>query len=210
MDKNTKISTWEVISVILLLLLILMGEAESQTKYQLKADNELLHQSKHIMLDYVGTKEATGNNDGDTIAIILKSVGIYSQAPYCQAFVYFCFDEAKKRILRICGRKVDIPIPMSAVSQSSFNYAKGKGERVKYEAYENDLIVWKHSHNWTGHIERVIKNIGNGTVLTVGANTSNGLSGSQREGNGIFIRKRNIKHILGRLKVRGIVGFRSI
>ena len=88
-------------------------------------------------------------------------------------------------------------------------FAKRNGEKVKYEPQVNDLIVWKHSNNWTGHVERVIEVLDKGNVRTVGANTNNGKSGSQREGNGIFIRKRNVKHILGRLKVRGLVGFRS-
>lgn len=210
MREETKISAWEVITVILLLLILFMGKVEAQTRYELKADSELLHQSKHIMMDHVGIKEATGNNDGDTIALVLKSVNIYTESPYCQAFIYYCFDEARKLILRLCGRVVNIPIPKSAVAQSSFNYARKSGKRTKYEPKVNDLIVWKHSSNWTGHVERVTEVKENGTVITVGANTHNGKSGNQREGNGIFIRKRNVKHILGRLKVRGLVGFRSI
>lgn len=209
MEKKLKISPWEILAVVLLLLLLFMGRVEAQTKYELKADSELLKISHDISLDYVGTKEATGRNDGDTIAKILNSVGINKPAPYCQAYVYYCFDEARKYILRMCGRIVEIPIPRSAVAQSSFNYASKEGNRVDYEPKVNDLIVWKHSSNWTGHVGRIIKVEKNGTVYTVEANTSNGKSGDQREGNGIFIRKRNVKHILGRLKVRGLVGFKS-
>lgn len=209
MDKSIKIKLWEVITVILLLLLIFMGQVDAQTRYELGADSHLLDLSQKIMLENVGTKELTGNNDGPKISKILESVGIYNPAPYCQAYVYYCFSEARY-IIGKCGVLVEIPIPKSAVAQSSFNYAKSKGLKTNYSPQVNDLIVWKYSNSWAGHTERIYKVLDKGNVLTVGANTSNGLSGSQREGNGIYKRKRNVKHPIGRMKLRGLVGFRRL
>lgn len=210
MKRELNISIKELIISILLVLIIAMSNVKAQSRYELEADSELLKLSEKVMLSNVGVKEETGRNDGPKIAEILKSVDINSPAPYCQAHIYYCFDEARKFILRMCGRIVKIPIPKSAIAQSSFNYAKKKGNRTKYEPQINDLLVWKHSNSWTGHVERVVEVLPKGWVITVGANTNNGKKGSQREGNGIFIRKRNVKHILGRLKVRGLVGFRSV
>ena len=209
MGKNLKIKFWEVITVILLLLLIFMGQVDAQTRYELGADAHLLDISRNIMFENVGTKELTGNNDGEKISLILASVGIYRPAPYCQAYVYFCFSEARY-IIGKCGVLVEIPIPKNAVAQSSFNYAKSNGIKTLYTPKIDDLIVWKFSNSWSGHTERIYKVLDKGNVLTVGANTSNGLSGSQREGNGIYKRKRNVKHPIGRMKIRGLVGFRRL
>lgn len=209
MNENNKISIWEILTVILLLLVLFMGEVKAQTRYEIPANGQLLDVSKNIMLENVGTKELTGNNDGEIIAFILASVGIYRPAPYCQAYVYFCFSEARY-IIGKCGVLVDIPIPKSGVAQSSFNYAKKNGIKTNYTPKVNDLMVWKYSNSWAGHTERIFEVLDKGTVLTVGANTSNGLNGSQREGNGIFKRKRNVKHPIGRLKLRGLVGFRRL
>ena len=89
-----------------------------------------------------------------------------------------------------------------------YNAAKKKGVLSEYIPEVNDLIVWKDKWSSSGHIERIVAVLDNGWVITVGFNTSNGLKGSQANGNGVYYRKRNLYHPLTRiLIVRGLIGF---
>lgn len=183
-------------------MLTVTAMAIAPQRYVLPSFLQIMDSSRAIMLREVGTKEATARNDGKQIEKYLSSVNIHVPAPYCAAFVYYCFDEAT------CDNKL-IPINKTAVANQIFGYAKIRGERTKYFAAKDDLIVWKYSNSWSGHIERIFEVCEAGWVLTVGANTSNGKTGSQRDGNGVFIRRRNILHPLGRMNIRGLIGFKT-
>jgi len=177
----------------------------SQKKYELNCNPNILETSRLMLLQEVGTKEKSGRNDGKQIEKYLRSVGIKRPAPYCQAGQYWCFAEACNMLE---FDNDSIPIQKSGLAISSVRYAKKNGNRTKYKPAIDDLIVWKKSRNWQGHVERIIYVGQKGWVLTVGFNTSNGKRGSQREGNGVYIRKRNILSGIGSLKIYGLVGFK--
>ena len=44
-----------------------------------------------------------------------------------------------------------------------------------------------------------------GNVFVLSANTSNGKSGNEREGNGNYIRKRNLNYDLNRMMLKGLL-----
>jgi hypothetical protein len=170
----------------------------SQTRFEVETTCKMLDRSFLNLISQVGVKEKTGHNDGKQIAEYLKSVGIYKPASYCMAGQYWAF------------WKVDpdkVPLRKSGVAIHSFSYAKKVGRKTAYKPQINDLIVWKRFGSWQGHVERIIEVGKAGWVKTVGFNTSNGKTGSQREGNGVFIRKRNIYYKIGRLNILGLVGF---
>jgi hypothetical protein len=200
-DRNFKMKK---LLYILLLTIFIKQFAFSQSKYELETSEMLLRTSHFIALCQVGTVEDTGNNDGEQIAEYLRSVGIHSPAPYCMAGQYYCFYKAKQHL----NIKTSIPIPRSGVANSAFNFAKKHGKKTEFKPQKHDLITWKSRHSWTGHVERIDVVGKAGWVYTIGFNTSNGKTGSQRNGDGVFYRKRNIKHVLGRLYVRGLVGFK--
>lgn len=169
-------------------------------KYELSVKNYgILYQSQCIMLQNVGVFEIAPN-DSPEIRDYLTTVNIKRPAPYCQAFVYYCFYMADSN---------NIPIPRTAVANEPYNYAKKIGIKVKYEAKIHDLIVWKRAKSWTGHVERIFAINKAGWVHTVGANTSNNKYGDQRDGEGVYIKIRNIYHPLGRLNIRGLIGFKN-
>lgn len=178
-----------------------VGLGIAPKKYVIPASLQIINCSKQVMLSQVGTKEATGRNDGIQIAKYLRSVSIAIPAPYCAAFVYYCFNEATDDYRLI-------PIPQTAVANRIYDYAERKGKYVYYTPKVNDLIVWKYSTSWSGHIERIFEVHKAGWVKTVGANTSNGKTGDQREGNGVFIRIRNVLHPLGQMNIRGLIGWK--
>jgi hypothetical protein len=185
----------------LITILLLTVMASSQTRYEVQTDCEMIDRSFINLLKQVGKTEKTGKNDGKHVEEYLASVGIDDPAPYCMAGQYWCF------------WKVDanrVPLRRSGLAIHSHSHAKKHGVKTAYKPQVHDLIVWKRFGSWQGHVERIIEVGEAGWVKTVGFNTSNGKAGSQREGNGVFIRKRNIMYKIGSLNILGLVGFKSI
>ena len=189
---------------ILIFILLLPLVCQAQVRYEIHCRSDVLNKSYCILRQQVGVKEKTGHNDGKQIAVYLKSVGINYPAAYCAAGQYWCFYEA---CIYFNYSTDEIPIPRSGMANAAYDYARRYGKRTGYIPQKHDLIVWRNSKGF-GHIERVVYTGQVGWVITIGFNTSNGQSGSQYEGNGVFKRKRNIYHWLGSRKIRGLVGFK--
>ena len=187
-------------SKMVLFIVLLTSTIRCQTRYEIKTTCDMLDRSFMNLISQVGVQEATGKNDGKQIAEYLASVGIYKPASYCMAGQYWCFYSVDSN---------NVPLRRSGVAIHSHSYAKANGIKTKYIAKTHDLIVWKKFGSWQGHVERIIEVGDAGWVKTVGFNTSNGLTGSQREGDGVFIRKRNIRYKIGSLHILGLVGFKA-
>ncbi len=189
--------------IYIILLIIMSGSAFPQTRFKLLCKVDLLNLSHQLVLSQIGIKEKTGRNDGE-VEKYGNAAGFKQRIPYCYAFQYWGFKVACDELQIDYGY---IPIPKSGMANAAFNYAKKNGIKTTYKAKINDLITWRKSNSGSGHIAR-IDSVGRvGWVWTIEGNTSNGKTGSQREGNGVFYRKRNIKHPLGRMYIRGLVGF---
>ncbi|MCL2039118.1 MAG: hypothetical protein FWG85_01655 [Bacteroidetes bacterium] len=191
-----------IIKIVLFVTLILMfNSANAQNRYQLYCSHLLLETSYIVALEQVGTLEKSNKNDGDVVKY-LKLFGFKSGTPYCAAGQYYCFYEGAKRE----NISTDsIPIIKSALCLDIYNDAKKRGNKTKYSAQKHDLIIWKKPKSWQGHIERIHNVLPNGWVETIGFNSSKTINGKKQEG--VFLQRRNILHPLGRLKVKGIVGF---
>ncbi len=180
-----------------IIIFILMTSClQSQMRYELECDKELLKKSEEIARNQVGVLEKSNRNDGKRIAEYLRSVGINSPAPYCAAGVYYCFCMAKDEV------GGNIPIVRSGVAIRIYFEAKA-GRKSRYSPERHDLIVWKRSKTWQGHIERIVEVGRGGWVRTVAFNVRQG--GKE----GVFYKRRNVFHPLGRLGILGLVGFRE-
>lgn len=178
--------------------------AIAQKKYILKSDALLLKKSHQIALSQVGTTEPRGRNDGPQVAKYLAACGLGGGQPYCAAGQYYCFVEASRALKMPLSA---VPIPKTALAQSVYNYARRCGQPANYQPSPHDMIVWRRGQTTKGHIERIHKVLQNGWVETIAFNSSKVAHGRKIEG--VFIQKRNIRHPLGRLKIKGIVGFDS-
>ena len=177
--------------------------ANAQTRYQLHCCSLLLDASHIVALEQIGTLELNNKNDGDVVKY-LKLFGFKSSTPYCAAGQYYCFYEAANRV----NISTDsIPIIKSALCMNIYNDAQNRGSKTRYFPQKHDLIIWKKSKSWQGHIERIHSVLANGWVETIGFNSSKTINGKKQEG--VFFQKRNILHPLGRLKIKGLVGFNN-
>jgi hypothetical protein len=186
-----------------ILLLILCVQVQGAGKYYLKCRRDLLLLSREICIAQSGTLEE-GKNRGKAVESYLASVGLRAGNPYCAAGQYWCFAEACRR-LRL-NRKF-IPLPRTALANAMYVYAERHGKRAKFIPEVDDLIVWRRGASVFGHIERIIAREKAGWVRTVGFNTVKYLKGRKYEG--VFIHRRNVYHFLGRLRVRGLIGFKK-
>ncbi len=189
------------ISMIMLVMITLTVLTHSQSRYQLISNHLLLAKSAEVMMAEVGIIE-TDNNSGERIRLYQLSVGLPDHSPYCAAGQYFSFSEAAKQMGSTCNV---IPIPRTGLANSVYNYAKSEGRKKHYSASVNDLIIWRKYNRNHGHIERVISRSAGGWVQTVGFNSTLMINSKKVEG--VFIQSRNIFHPIGKLRIRGLVGF---
>ena len=175
----------------------------SAVRYDLKADSRLVSESNLILAKQVGVKEKTGSNDGVQVERYLKSIGLNKGQPYCAAGQYYCYSEAAKR-LGIDSK--EIPAPKSGLARAFYWFGKKHGSKSKTNTiHKHSFMIWGYTNSNSGHIERVVSVGKLGWVKTIGFNTSNGLKGSQREGNGVFFRKRNVFHPLSKMALIAII-----
>lgn len=184
-----------------ILILFLMGyKSFAVSRFLVPSQKEMLLKSEKVMCNEVGITELTNNNDGKEIRKYLNVFNLYEGSPYCAAGIYWCYLEAHKEYPYL-----SVPIIKSAVACEIFYFARKTGIESKYHPERHDLIVWKSSKSFRGHIERIIRVEKAGWVKTVGFNTSKIINNKRKEG--VFIHRRNIYHPLMRLKILGLIGF---
>lgn len=195
--------------IILTLQLLLTSAAECfpSTKYLIPCKAKLIKASRDSAIAQVGVREKTGHNDGYKVELYLKSVGSKKGKPYCAAGQYWCFYSS---CMALNFPLTDIPIYRTGSTVIMFNEVSRKGSKIKPIPSDNDLLFWRKPNEWKGHVERIIEVLKAGWVRTVGFNTSSGNKGSQDNGEGVFIRKRNVNHFLGRMVLRGFIGFKAV
>lgn len=139
-----------------------------------------------IAQSFVGTKEATGNNDGEQVEAFQKAVDGKAQGePWCMAFVQFCVQHVdyENQIDYHRDYLVDTEHCLTAWNKSpeearSFTPAPGK------------IIIWaKDDQSGKGHTGIVVSINEDGTLNTIEGNTSSG-TGDPRDGDGVYNRRR--------------------
>lgn len=134
---------------------------------------------------YLGTQEI-GSNEGPEVSKFLKSVGLNPGYAWCAAYVSFCFDAADNTVL---------PKVRSARAQAFITNRSHDASdilRHKVRPKMGWVLVWKNGNGPYGHVGFVVSWHGRCGV-TVEGNTSSGVYGSQREGDGIWLRVRCIE-----------------
>lgn len=190
----------------IVLILLFNFSLFSTTIYEISIDECLHAKAFEIIEGEVGVVEKTGKNDGE-VEKYLKVVGLPKGYPYCAAGISWSYLEASK----FYGKdKSFIPFPMTAGSQVVLNHAISIGKKVSRNLTKGDFFVWRRKDSYQGHIG-VIESLGEkGWVNTIEFNTSGNSTGDQRDGGGVWKKKRNTLQPLGMLLIRGFVGFKNL
>jgi hypothetical protein len=172
----------------------------------ISCDKATWEESLALVRQQVGVREATGRNDGPQVEAYLRSVGLGKGNPWCMALHYWAFAQvSSKPPIRRSGL-------VRAVWNDAVQRSRLEGARVWISSAtldwtrDGDLIVWGFLTSTSGHIERQISRHSAGWVVTVAGNTSSGVAGSQRDGDGVYLRRRNTRHPLGRMVLMGAIG----
>jgi len=153
---------------------------------QLYFSLQCLSEPAHIReaKQYLLVREKTGNNDGKYIEQWQAFVGIPVGSPYCAAFVSYILNKAK-----VIYPKIKSAVATRFITEESINADDVYDGRVEID--DNYLAIWRNGKTWKGHIGFVYSwHKQEGYVIE--ANTSSGYTGSQRDGQGVFIRFRKL------------------
>lgn len=141
------------------------------------------HRVIDTALRYVGPIEK-GNNDGPAVRKFLRHVGLPPGNPWCAAFVSYCLDAANAKL----------PTIRTALA-TGFLRGKYISAKKVYMGFatvpRGSIFVMRYGDTWKGHTGLVISSKGS-ELWTIEGNTSSGRKGSQRDGNGAWIRQRFI------------------
>lgn len=199
---SSKLKYLRYIGLALLVFLSSISLLNPQVRYTLVCRQDLLIASRSVLHSQVGVLE-TSPNRGSQISLYQQAVGIPAGSSYCYAGQFYCFSKAAANLHLDLSF---VPIPRSGLANSALNLAVKLGYRTSYIPHIDDLITWKFSDSPFGHVERIVAVHSAGWVSVIGFNTG---SKNQSDGEGVFFKKRNIFHALGRMRIRGLVGFRS-
>lgn len=131
----------------------------------------------------IGTKELTGHNDGVSVEMYLKSVGLTKGAPWCAAFISWNYQQC------------DVNNPKSGYSPSWFpsaNVIYQPSKNINNTPQPGDVFgIYFASKGRIAHVGFVI-DWGEKFVTTIEGNTdADATEGEKsREGNGVFKKKR--------------------
>lgn len=193
------------IVVIAILMTILNPQnASSQRRYILPCRADLIEVSREYARQQMGKTER--NNRAPHVDQYCRVVGIPLGSPYCAAGQYWCYWEACKRLS--IGLE-NIPLPRSGLAYDVYRHARRYGKETGFEPHVDDAVVWKNPGKITGHTARIFRVLENGWVDTYEFNTVI-LRGTQREGDGNSVKRRNLKMPLSRMQIVGLVGYERI
>ncbi len=140
--------------------------------------SKLALRALEIARSEIGTREVTTNwgspKDPSDVDDFLKSVGITFPAPWCMAFVYWCFEQAAKEL--------GVPNPVPRTGGVAKCWSDAKDKRVLMPQ-KGDLFVMLNP-NGTGHIG-FVDNVPGLTFSTIEGNTNE--AGSRE---GVMVRAR--------------------
>jgi hypothetical protein len=166
----------------------------------------LVHEARR-WLDFT---EQGGENKGQIVEMFQKAVdGKAWGEPWCMSFVQFCLDQVDKtaRALTFDSRNYAIASLDSHVLYKTEHCATCWNKTNKVARRESpspgDVVIWKSRFGSNGHTGIVVNVFSDGSFETIEGNTSPGITGSQRDGDGVFLKKRSGG--IGSLKLLGFL-----
>lgn len=171
--------------VSLSLLLLSTAKADPHPQSFPKGERSLEH--LRIAEKFVGTKEATGKNDGAVVEMFLQSVHRKKGDSWCAAFVSYCLTKAE-----IKEPKIRSGFARDFKRSKNLILAADVLRGIK-KIPKGSIVGWEKGNTIFGHIGFVFTDWNKQYGTTIEGNTSSGLKGSQSDGDGVYIRARSIQ-----------------
>ena len=152
----------------------------------LSKEQLLIHEAKR----WVGITEQGGNNRGQLVTLFQRAAGgLANGEPWCMAFTQFCIQAVD-----------NLAADYESSTQKSVLF-KGehcltvwnKSQALKIDAPKpGSLCIWQHGQTASGHVGIIVDINADGSIMTVEGNTSSGEVGNQREGDGVWLKRRRL------------------
>ncbi len=159
---------------------------------------------------FVGVREVGGNNQGEFVRMFQKAVDGKSQGEaWCAAMASYCIKNSSLLLSKALEKPELRTAYQVALSESVINLWTSSKKELRLEKPEvGCLILWRRwsagEPTWMGHVEIVTDLLSESFVETVGGNTSSDDPNS-RDGDGVFLKKRDIRKNYGSLKPLGFL-----
>ncbi len=149
---------------------------------------------------YEGIREIGGNNRGPGPKAFLASVGLSQGYAYCAAFAYYTFERTCRAI-----QAAPIALARTAGARQMLHLTARNGILVSSTraGEAGQLMVFQKPGTAWGHVAVVLANCGDGTLLTIEANT--GPDGG-RDGDGVYRKRRPLRGYAS-LRTEGFIKF---
>lgn len=137
---------------------------------ELKSVSDMRTRIIDIATQEIGVKEATANNDGERVEEYLAYTGFGKGYAWCAAFVSWCFGQAELSAPRNAWSPALFPMDRRYSSQEVQHGTLRAGDL--FAVYNRRLGRIDHAG--------LIKNVGNGFILTIEGNVSNRVVSKRR------------------------------
>lgn len=135
------------------------------------ADSDLLREALSVAQSQIGVMEKPiGSNRGPEVEMYQKRTGIPPATFWCMAFVYFCFDEAAK--------KLGLPNPLVKTGGCVKHWNESKARKIKAADAKNNPSLVKPGHIFIldfgqgrGHTG-IVKRVEGGRLITIEGNSN--------------------------------------
>lgn len=131
--------------------------------------------------------ERGGNNKGEIVQMFQKAVDDKAVGePWCMSFVQFCVNQVIS-LAQELNLRVTSALPESEHCMTVWRLSPT--QHKLFEPRPGYLVIWRLKTSHSGHTGVVVE-IEKNAIWTVEGNTSPDDGGDQREGDGVFLKKR--------------------
>lgn len=158
----------------------------------------LIHEAKR----WVGITEHGGNNRGQLVQLFQKSTGgLANGEPWCMAFIQFCIQAVDSLVSDCLEGSEKSPLFKSEHCLTVWN----KSQALKIETPRPGILcIWQHGQTAAGHVGIVVDVNADSSIMTVEGNTSSANADNQREGDGVWLKRRRLDSS-GDLRFKGFL-----
>lgn len=159
---------------------------------------------------WIGTIEKGGDNRGEMVEMFQRAVdGKASREPWCMCFVQYCIQMVDASLDNKYNQTLRHKRALFPSEHCMTTFHKSNSLLRINKPIEGCLILWRYykadgTKTESGHVEIVTNLIDDQYVETVGGNTSDS-SGVEREGDGVFQKKRDFTDKVGKMRVEGFL-----
>jgi len=159
---------------------------------------------------YVGLTEVGGDNQGQMVERFQRAVdGKAQKEAWCLALVWHCILEAQVLCEKITMQSFEEQPELFKTEHVMTMWNKSPKIQRITEPAPGVLALWQHFKNGKatgmGHVGIITRHITGTSVLDVEGNTSNPDHGMVRNGDGIYLKKRDLKYYYGSLRPVGLL-----